>query len=58
MSPQIEVWDLDIIDCTEPAFTLGDKKRNKKKKTRGHREEVMCLSWNRQQQNLLASGSG
>ncbi len=59
MSPQIEVWDLDIIDAVEPAFVLGDKKVSKKKKkaTSGHRAEVMSLSWNRLQRNVLASGS-
>eukprot|EP00039_Didymoeca_costata_P005431 m.81623 g.81623 ORF g.81623 m.81623 type:complete len:563 (-) comp12816_c0_seq2:530-2218(-) len=57
MSPQIEVWDLDIVDCVEPAFALGDNKRKTKKHSRGHRSEVMCLAWNSQQRNVLASGS-
>ena len=57
MSPQIEVWDLDIVDCVEPAFTLGDTKRKTKKKSRGHRSEVMALAWNRSQRNMMASGS-
>jgi periodic tryptophan protein 1 len=57
MSPQIEVWDLDIVDCVEPAFTLGDTKRKTKKKSRGHRSEVMALAWNKAQRNMLASGS-
>jgi len=57
MSPQIEVWDLDIVDAVEPAFVLGDAKRKTKKKTRGHRAEVMALAWNSNQRNLLVSGS-
>ena len=57
MSPQVEVWDLDIVDCVEPAFTLGDTKRKTKKKSRGHRSEVMALAWNKSQRNMLASGS-
>lgn len=48
MDPVIQVWDLDIENCLEPAFKLG-KKPNKKKKTKrvGHKDAVLDLSWNR-----------
>ena len=32
-------------------------KRKTKKKSRGHRAEVMALAWNKAQRNMLASGS-
>ncbi|XP_049887812.1 periodic tryptophan protein 1 homolog [Pectinophora gossypiella] len=58
MDPVIQVWDLDIENCLEPAFKLG-KKPNKKKKIKrvGHKDAVLDLSWNRNFTHVLASGS-
>ena len=37
MEPEIQVWDLDLIDTIEPAYVLGQKKKKKKKK------KVLCV---------------
>lgn len=58
MQPVIEVWDLDLVDCLEPAFKLGRKARKKKKIPGiGHTDAVLSLSWNSQCDHVLASGS-
>ncbi|XP_045505578.1 periodic tryptophan protein 1 homolog [Colias croceus] len=58
MDPVIQVWDLDIENCLDPAFKLG-KKPNKKKKIQrvGHKDAVLDLSWNRNFTHVMASGS-
>ncbi|KAF2882098.1 hypothetical protein ILUMI_24101 [Ignelater luminosus] len=58
MSPIIEVWDLDIINCLEPAFKLGRKPSRKKGLSGiGHTDAVLDLSWNKNYDHILASGS-
>ena len=47
MSPVIEVWDLDLVDCLEPAYKLGRKGKKKKKIPGvGHKDAVLSLAWN------------
>ena len=68
MDPDIELWDLDIVDCMYPNAILGQggkheerikKKKKKSKKARDdyHVDAVLSLAANRQHRNLLASAS-
>ncbi|KAI8850470.1 WD40-repeat-containing domain protein [Chytridium lagenaria] len=67
--PEIEIWDLDLVDAPYPEVILGGgppgealgkgkKKRKAKKPTADHHvDAVMCLSWNKNHNSILASGS-
>lgn len=62
--PEIEIWDLDVLDVAYPALVLGatepgSKKASKRrvKNATHHVDAVMSLSWNRQHGNMLLSGS-
>lgn len=70
MDPDIEVWDLDTVDCLYPNAILGQggnlqeqekKKKKKKKSTKAndeyHVDAVLSLAANRKHRNLLASAS-
>ncbi|XP_022079234.1 periodic tryptophan protein 1 homolog [Acanthaster planci] len=61
MTPVIDVWNLDVVDCLEPAFTLGKRKKKSKKKapkpTEGHTDAVLDIAWNRHVRHGLASAS-
>jgi periodic tryptophan protein 1 len=47
MDPVIDVWDIDVVDSLEPAFSLGQKGSKKKKVARvGHKDAVLSLAWN------------
>jgi len=70
--PDIEIWDLDTVDCMYPNAILGQggatasdkKKGGKKKKSKSkkandeyHVDAVLSLAANRKHRNLLASAS-
>lgn len=70
--PDIEIWDLDTVDCMYPNAILGqggegadseDKKKKKKRKKSKkanedyHVDAILSLAANRQHRNLLASSS-
>ncbi|KAK0656072.1 WD40-repeat-containing domain protein [Cercophora newfieldiana] len=67
--PDIEIWDLDTVDCMYPNAILGqggnaeeDGKKKKKKKSKKandeyHVDAVLSLAANRKHRNLLASAS-
>ena len=71
MSPEIEIWDLDVVDSMYPDAILGQepedgsgvqgKKKNSKKKPKTnethHVDAVLALAANRQHRHLLASAS-
>lgn len=73
MDPDIELWDLDIVDCMYPNAVLGQnagasadmpepimkkkKKKTKKANDAYHVDSVLALAANRQHRNLLASAS-
>ncbi|EPE06301.1 periodic tryptophan protein 1 [Ophiostoma piceae UAMH 11346] len=72
VDPDIEIWDLDTVDCMYPNAILGrgakgaeeDKKKKKKSKGKGkqandeyHVDAVLSLAANRKHRNLLASAS-
>ncbi|KAK5134348.1 hypothetical protein LTR08_006528 [Meristemomyces frigidus] len=73
MDPDIELWDLDIVDCMYPSAILGlnshpdmpadlsatkkKKKKSKKANDAYHVDSVLSLAANRQHRHLLASAS-
>lgn len=66
MEPDIEIWDLDVVDSMYPNAILGqggkdDKPKKTKKKSKAndeyHIDSVLALAANRQHRNLLASAS-
>lgn len=69
MEPDIEIWDLDVVDCMYPNAILGQggqdsedaKKSKKKKKSKAndeyHIDSILALAANREHRNLLASAS-
>ncbi|EEB06114.1 WD repeat protein [Schizosaccharomyces japonicus yFS275] len=65
--PEIEIWDLDVVDAVYPAAVLGapssssskasSKRKTKKIQPDRHVDAVLALAANRNAHNLLVSGS-
>lgn len=49
--PEIEIWNLDVLDTPVPETILGLNSQDK------HSDSVMSLCWNRKHTNMLLSGS-
>ncbi|ERN03311.1 hypothetical protein AMTR_s00003p00233250 [Amborella trichopoda] len=57
MEPEIEIWDLDVLDEVKPFMILGGKRKGKKYKEGSHTDAVLGLAWNKEFRNVLASAS-
>ncbi|XP_076312547.1 periodic tryptophan protein 1 homolog [Tachypleus tridentatus] len=59
MTPVINIWDIDIVDTLQPAYSLGQKSNKKKlaSTSSGHTDAVIDLNWNHLIRHILASGS-
>lgn len=68
MDPDIEIWNLDVVDSMYPDAVLGQgaedaakpkkkKKKSKKANDEFHVDSVLSLAANRHHRNLLASAS-
>ncbi|KAI9494356.1 WD40-repeat-containing domain protein [Zychaea mexicana] len=62
--PDIEIWNLDVVDAMIPQTILGQqpgaakpKKRSKKPNANYHVDAIMDMSWNKQHRNFLLSSS-
>jgi periodic tryptophan protein 1 len=67
--PEIEIWNLDVVNVIEPTIILGGEadesskkrvnqfKQKKKLKQDSHTDSVISLGLNRFKSNLLCSGS-
>uniref|UniRef100_A0A0N5AMH2 WD_REPEATS_REGION domain-containing protein n=1 Tax=Syphacia muris TaxID=451379 RepID=A0A0N5AMH2_9BILA len=60
MTPFVGIWDLDLVNAMEPVVLLGSSKGNRHKRdgsAQGHSDAVLSLSWNRNSEHVIASGS-
>jgi periodic tryptophan protein 1 len=67
--PEIEIWNLDVLEIPYPTLVLGQTEKGKSKKGKKskkstpatnaemHTDAVMSLSWNRLHTSFLLSGS-
>ena len=45
--PEIELWDLDVLEPLQPLITLGGKDEKGKFLKDSHHQAVLSLSWNK-----------
>lgn len=55
--PEIEIWDLDVLEAPYPSLILGASQEKQNKASSYHTDAVMSLSWNKLQCSMLASSS-
>ncbi|KAL6599934.1 hypothetical protein ACP70R_045585 [Stipagrostis hirtigluma subsp. patula] len=65
MGPEIEIWDLNMVDWFEPHIVLGGKLKKEKGKREkmvayvkgSHKDSILGTAWNMEYMNILASAS-